>query len=109
MKLSVTGRLEVLSTGCEAVLVCEARVGSVPYSNHALVSRPLAVTLPFRVALNIPAEVAARVVASGAELLKIPDQSKIYIPAPTHFSIMPLSTSWALPTGGHRSLPFIPS
>jgi hypothetical protein len=44
----------------------EERDGSVPYSNHAFVARPLGVTLPFRVAVVAPTDVAARVVTTGA-------------------------------------------
>jgi hypothetical protein len=58
------------------VKVEETRVGSEPYSNHAFVARPLAVTLPFRVAVVVPTDVAANVVtvgaAAGTELLLPP-------------------------------------
>jgi hypothetical protein len=40
------------------VLVGEARIGSVPYSNHAIVANPFGVTFPFRVAPVAPTAVA---------------------------------------------------
>jgi hypothetical protein len=48
------------------VLVGEARIGSVPYSNHAIVINPFGVTFPFRVAVLAPIDVVARVVTAGA-------------------------------------------
>jgi hypothetical protein len=45
-------------TDWDDVLVEEARFGSVPYSNHAFVAKPFAVTLPFRVAPVALTEVA---------------------------------------------------
>ena len=42
-----------------------ARVESVPHSNHALVARPLGITLPFSVAPVTPTDVAAIVVTAG--------------------------------------------
>ena len=58
------------------VLIEEARVRSVPYSNHAFVARPFAVTLPFRMAVVPPTDVADNVVtagtAPGVKLVMIP-------------------------------------
>ena len=39
----------------------------VPHSNQASVARPLAVTLPFRVAVFTPTDVAAAIVATGGD------------------------------------------
>ncbi len=51
---------------CDGVLVELESVESVPHSNQEFVARPLAVTLPFRVAVFAPTDVAARVVTAGA-------------------------------------------
>ena len=42
-----------------------ARLESVPHSNHALVARPLGITLPFSVAPVASTDVAATVVTAG--------------------------------------------
>jgi hypothetical protein len=51
----------------EDVLAKDESAGSVPHSNQASVARPLGVTLPFRVAVLNPTDVAAAVVATGGD------------------------------------------
>jgi len=63
---ALTGWLVVpVPTDWDDVLAEEARFVSVPYSNHAFVARPFAVTLPFRVAVFAPTEVVDKVATMG--------------------------------------------
>jgi hypothetical protein len=67
VRIALTGWLVVPEpTDWAGVLEGEARFGSVPHSNQAFVARPFAVTLPFRVDVVVPTDVAATVVTAGA-------------------------------------------
>ena len=54
-------------TDCDDVVVKDESDRLVPHSNHVFVAKPLAITLPFRVAVFASTDVAARVVTAGAE------------------------------------------
>jgi hypothetical protein len=53
-------------TDCVGVELKPLSPEFVAHSNHAFVASPLAVTLPFRVAVVAPTDVAAKVVTTGA-------------------------------------------